>query len=137
MPRNKFLVLLAGALLLCALTFTGFSAPSAFAASATTATHNTVAAPAYTCPLPVVGYGYTESGSAVLLAQQSLNWWYNNNSSFRAWVKGNFPGDLPIAQDSYFGNQTWNATWDFQYWHGGLSHDGIIGPQTWHALGHC
>jgi peptidoglycan hydrolase-like protein with peptidoglycan-binding domain len=135
MPRNKFLVLLASALLLCALTFTGFSAPSAFAASATTATHKTVAAPAF-CSLPTVGYGYTESGSAVLLAQKSLNGWYNNNSNFHAWVKNNNPGDFPIAQDSYYGIQTYWAAWDFQYWYG-LSYDGIIGPLTWHALGYC
>jgi peptidoglycan hydrolase-like protein with peptidoglycan-binding domain len=42
----------------------------------------------------------------------------------------------PLAKDGAFGPNTEYAVKDFQT-KKGLSVDGIVGPQSWHALGNC
>ncbi|GHO50779.1 hypothetical protein KSX_89420 [Ktedonospora formicarum] len=145
-------MMLCGALLLAALfSFSAFaSAHSAHAStlsmnphatSEETTTHavpNTTMSPSYSCPLPVIAWGQKNPSSAVKLAQQSLNYWYNTPSSgFKKWVKENSNGDpFPLAVDGQFGVLTQQAVFDFQDYYG-LDSDGIVGRQTWHALGHC
>jgi peptidoglycan hydrolase-like protein with peptidoglycan-binding domain len=69
-------------------------------------------------------------------AQQLLNQFYENNNNFKSWVDQHALHDLPIEEDGQFGHQTSTAVRDFQMW-AQLSQDGIVGRQTWQALGGC
>lgn len=135
MRKNLQLLFLGVFLLAATFTFTAFTsaAPSAHAASLTPSVA------ASTCPRTVQeGDKGPDKGPAVKLAQQSLNWFYKH-TNFKDWVNSNFPGELPIAEDGDFGPHTFDAVLDFQAWDTGahLTIDGIVGPKTWHALGHC
>lgn len=151
--RNALKILLCGALLMAALfSFSAFtSVPSAHAATRGMNPHatpagfnghvvsNTTMSPFYTCPLPVIYWNKSNNPSwAVKLAQQSLNYWYNTPSTgFRTWVHECSNGNpFLLAVDGRFGVLTQQAVFDFQDYYG-LYPDGIVGPQTWHALGHC
>ena len=72
------------------------------------------------------------SGSAVTTLQSELN------SLYAKKVFPNSPNNFnpPLAVDGQFGPKTMRAVLDFQH-KKGLSVDGIVGPQTWHALGKC
>ena len=72
------------------------------------------------------------SGSAVTTLQSELN------SLYAKKVFPNSPNNFnpPLAVDGQFGPKTMRAVLDFQN-KKGLSVDGIVGPQTWHALGKC
>jgi hypothetical protein len=72
------------------------------------------------------------TGSLVLTLQTELDSLYSQG------VFPNSPYNFtpPLAKDSQFGPLTENAVMDFQT-KKGLSVDGVVGPQTWHALGNC
>lgn len=138
--RKHLRLLLCGALLVAALfTFNAFtSAPTGMNPHTAHAAPATTMSPSYSCPLPVLQEG--DSGWAVKLMQQSLNWWYNHPSTgFTAYVNHYDRGAFPIAEDGKFGAHTRNAVSLFQDWDykatGGV--DKYVGPKTWHALGHC
>jgi hypothetical protein len=82
-----------------------------------------------TCPATIEN---GSTGALVQTLQGDLNTRYTNK------VFPNSPYNFhpPLAQDGDFGPLTENAVKDFQTKEG-LSVDGIVGPQTWHALGHC
>jgi peptidoglycan hydrolase-like protein with peptidoglycan-binding domain len=75
--------------------------------------------------------------------QNRLNYLYRNFSD-PLWFD-NYPNNFgpytqdpnkPLAVDGDFGNHTFNAVWDYQWWNG-LQVDGVVGPQTWGSLGFC
>jgi murein L,D-transpeptidase YcbB/YkuD len=72
------------------------------------------------------------TGSLVVTLQTKLD------SLYSAKVFPNSPYNFKplLAKDGQFGTLTTNAVKDFQR-KKGLSVDGIVGPQTWHALGNC
>jgi hypothetical protein len=82
-----------------------------------------------TCPATIQN---GSSGSLVVTLQSELNARYSSK------VFPNSPYNFspPLAQDGQFGPLTVNAVKDFQT-KKGLSVDGIVGPQTWGALGNC
>ncbi len=143
--RKTLKLLVCGALLIAALfSFSAFtSTPSAHAATITRNTHvgfsdhaqlSTTVSSA-SCPKTVQE---GDSGSAVKLAQKSLNWWYNTPSTgFKTWYnnEGYYPF-IPLTEDGNFGIKTEEGVMIFQTWWG-LKVDGVVGPATWHALGHC
>lgn len=118
-------------LLFCALLFTGASFPGAWAAQAKASGAQSAAT---SCP-PEISYGST--GQWVRNAQAKLGilyqggWFPNAPYNFYPFSDSKV---YPLNPDGIFGIKTENATRDFQTaFH--LSVDGIIGPQTWHALG--
>lgn len=128
--RKALKMLLCSALLLIAALFSFSAFTSASSAHAATLTPSIAAS---SCPA-TVREGST--GSAVRLAQESLNWW-EENSNFQ-WSTA--PGLLTVDGD--FGPKTKQEVIDFQEWYSATYHvsltvDGIVGPKTWHALGHC
>ncbi|WP_201388342.1 peptidoglycan-binding protein [Ktedonobacter sp. SOSP1-85] len=146
--RKALKMVVCGALLLAALfSLSAFtSAPSAHAAALGMNPHTTPAG----ATAHVVSYASIppdgpncprtvqkgDRGSAVKLAQQSVNWFYNH-TNLRSLVRGK--GILPIAEDGIFGQRTKDAIMAFQEWDypAAGSVDGIVGPTTWHALYHC
>lgn len=72
------------------------------------------------------------SGSLVVTLQSELD------ARYASKVFPNSPYNFhpPLAKDGAFGPNTANAVKDFQT-KKGLSVDGVVGPQTWHALGNC
>ncbi len=85
--------------------------------------------PPKTCPSTIQN---GSSGSTVVTLQNELN------SAYSKKVFSNSPYNFhpPLAKDGQFGALTTNAVKDFQK-KKGLGVDGIVGPQTWHALGNC
>jgi Putative peptidoglycan binding domain/Putative amidase domain len=88
-----------------------------------------VTPPPPTCP-PTIQNGST--GSWVKTLQSELNTDYSKK------VFPNSPYNFhpPLATDGAFGPLTENAVKDFQKKEG-IGVDGIVGPITWHKLGHC
>lgn len=82
-----------------------------------------------TCPATIQN---GSTGSLVVTLQTKLD------SLYSAKVFPNSPYNFKplLAKDGQFGPLTTNAVKDFQK-KKGLSVDGIVGPQTWHALGNC
>ncbi|MBA2396503.1 MAG: peptidoglycan-binding protein [Ktedonobacteraceae bacterium] len=72
------------------------------------------------------------TGSLVVTLQSTLNSLYSKK------VFPNSPYNFHplLATDGQFGNLTASAVKDFQQ-KKGLAVDGVVGPNTWHALGHC
>lgn len=120
---------LCGLLLLAALfSFSAFAtATPTHAATVLPHRHASTFHPTNTtaCP-PTIRQGST--GTYVLWLQEDLNWYYENTSYFTS--------VYPLAEDGIFGSNTATATRDFQAW-AGIGVDGIVGPQTWSALGEC
>jgi lysozyme len=116
-------------LLLVALfsCFTFLSTPPTFAASSLPSHHTSLPHPNTTnaCP-PTIRSGST--GTYVVWLQEDLNWYYENTSYFTS--------VYPLAEDGIFGSNTNTAVRDFQSW-AGIGVDGIVGPQTWAAIGEC
>ncbi|HLI70003.1 MAG TPA: peptidoglycan-binding protein [Ktedonobacteraceae bacterium] len=81
------------------------------------------------CP-PELAEG--SSGSWVVTLQSKLDTLYSK----KAFPDSPYHFTYPLAKDGQFGPQTQAAVKDFQK-KKGLSVDGIVGPQTWHALGYC
>ncbi|HEU5226439.1 MAG TPA: peptidoglycan-binding domain-containing protein [Ktedonobacteraceae bacterium] len=116
--RNKFMltILLCAALFIGVFTFSGVTAPRAFAA--TTHTVNSIV-PFVACP-PTISEGST--GAAVKELQRDLN--------------SHISGVTPLTVDGIFGPKTENRVRSWQDLVG-LQVDGIVGPKTWHSLGAC
>ena len=72
------------------------------------------------------------SGSLVVTLQSELDSLYSS----KAFPNSPYNFQPPLAKDGQFGPLTANAVKDFQK-KKGLGVDGVVGPQTWHALGHC
>lgn len=104
------------------------------AGSITTATSDTTISP-LACPATV---SYGDSGSTVKLAQESLNYFFWE-TNFGDWATAHDIYRLPVLEDGQFGANTKQAVKDFQAWDYPVagSVDGVVGPKTWHALGHC
>jgi hypothetical protein len=82
-----------------------------------------------TCPATIQN---GSSGSLVVSLQSELDARYSSK------VFPNSPYNFhpPLAKDGQFGPLTADAVKDFQTAKK-ISVDGIVGPQTWHALGNC
>lgn len=72
------------------------------------------------------------SGSLVVTLQSELDSLYSK----KVFPNSPFNFHPLLAKDGQFGPMTTNAVKDFQK-KKGLSVDGVVGPHTWHALGHC
>ena len=86
------------------------------------------------CPANESENGSGNNSSWVEVIQYTLNaaHGYGNNNYI-----GNFTfPNWPLAVDGSFGPKTYTAVVDFQKWvH--ISSDGVVGPQTWAAMGFC
>lgn len=122
---RKKLVSIVGSLLfaLCMLLISSIGAPSAFAATKTT--HVTAAAATTTSCPPTLQQG--SSGTWVKALQ------YHLNIIATVFLQSN----THLATDGQFGPLTKNLVEQFQTGYGGLQVDGVVGPQTWSALGLC
>ncbi|MEV8527218.1 peptidoglycan-binding domain-containing protein [Streptomyces sp. NPDC052000] len=70
-----------------------------------------------------VGYGHTTSGTSVWCVQHLVN-------DYRRAA-----GELPISEDSSWGQETFGAVEEFQrVVYGNLQVDGVVGPQTGNKL---
>jgi hypothetical protein len=125
MRRNKWLIILAGTLLLCTLAFTSFSPSNAMAA-----THTQYDS---TPCLHYVGLGHETSGIYVSVLQYDLNQALIAHDDFH--TNALFPFHTPLDEFHGFGPETYNALRDFQIKQG-LSVDGIAGPHTWDKFGY-
>jgi peptidoglycan hydrolase-like protein with peptidoglycan-binding domain len=128
--HNKFILIFCSMFLLGIVVLFGGFAPSAHAAAMGKTSMTAASKPvqAYACPTLSQG----SSGATVRTLQRRLNALYQGY-----WFL-NYPDDFhPLLRvDGIFGPLTRNAVIDFQYaW--GLPVDGIVGPQTWGALGRC
>jgi Putative peptidoglycan binding domain/CHAP domain len=85
--------------------------------------------PSPVCPATIQN---GSSGSLVVTLQTELDSLYSQKKF------PNSPYNFKplLAKDGQFGALTANAVKDFQKAKG-LAVDGVVGPQTWHALGHC
>lgn len=80
----------------------------------------------YGAPYPIedtayVGYNYFTTGYLVEVVQRAMN---------RLNVLHPAANCYAGTVDSIFGQNTWQAVYNFQVWRG-LSADGIVGPNTW------
>lgn len=83
-------------------------------------------------PSPVWELASGSSGSLVASLQRELDTLHAK----RAFPNSPYAFYPPLAKDGQFGPLTRDAVKDFQK-KKGLQVDGIVGPQTWHALGRC
>lgn len=128
--RLAFGTLVAGAALIGALVPAVASAAPAHPANVVVSAskpHAISGHCAFTGAQPLLQRG--SQGTAVKQAQCELNWAFAFGSS-KSYGNGAFNG---LTVDGDFGNNTFNATEDFQRCAGDTV-DGKIGPQTWSSL---
>jgi len=117
------------AVLLVLITALIFLVGGTASAQSITTTRTPTHSLATACP-PTLENGST--GPEVVTLQEGLNGLYN----FKVFFNSPYNFHPPLAHDGRFGALTEKAVKDFQTAER-ITADGIVGPQTWHAMGFC